>query len=220
LNTEKNGSLNLFQAAILHDRVDFENELRLGQVLFGIRQANVFEHIPAPGLVSRLPHGFLSFAICSASREASRLDPKKITGLRDGSVIVAPNQYRDFTGPDSHLGRRRDSPALRRHEYPTGFEKIKLARELPDIRLSRTLRTVEVHFTPEQEAQLAYIATKAGTDLERLVKDTVLRLLQPGAGDRAVTSGSVVAEMRALRARVKPDPEGWSTRDYVLYGRR
>ena len=29
---------------------------------------------------------------------------------------------------------------------------------------------MEVHFTPEQEAQLAQIATKAGTDAERLVK--------------------------------------------------
>jgi Arc/MetJ-type ribon-helix-helix transcriptional regulator len=32
--------------------------------------------------------------------------------------------------------------------------------------------------------------------------------------------GSVVAEMRKVRARVKPDPEGWTTRDYVNYGRR
>jgi len=30
----------------------------------------------------------------------------------------------------------------------------------------------------------------------------------------------VVAEMRALRARIKPDPEGWTTRDYVRHGRR
>ena len=37
---------------------------------------------------------------------------------------------------------------------------------------------------------------------------------------RPVSSGSVVAEMRALRARVKPDPEGWTTRDYVNYGRK
>jgi hypothetical protein len=37
---------------------------------------------------------------------------------------------------------------------------------------------MEVHFTPEQEAQLAQIATKAGTDSEHLVKDAVLRLLQ------------------------------------------
>ncbi len=27
---------------------------------------------------------------------------------------------------------------------------------------------MEVHFTPEQEAQLAQLATKAGTDAERL----------------------------------------------------
>jgi hypothetical protein len=37
---------------------------------------------------------------------------------------------------------------------------------------------MNVNFTPEQEAQLAQIATKAGTDAEHLVKDTVLRLLE------------------------------------------
>jgi hypothetical protein len=36
---------------------------------------------------------------------------------------------------------------------------------------------MEVHFTPEQEAQIAQIATKAGTAPERLVKDVVLRVL-------------------------------------------
>jgi hypothetical protein len=79
---------------------------------------------------------------------------------------------------------------------------------------------MEVQFTPEQEAQLAQIATSAGTDAERLVKDAALRLLQGNGGFRAVLPGSVVAAMRALRARVKPDPEGWTTRDYVHYGRR
>jgi hypothetical protein len=79
---------------------------------------------------------------------------------------------------------------------------------------------MEVHFTPEQEAQLAQIATKSGTDAERLVKDAALRLLEEDAGFRAVSPGGVVAEMRALRARIKPDPEGWTTRDYVHYGRR
>jgi hypothetical protein len=79
---------------------------------------------------------------------------------------------------------------------------------------------MEVHFTPEQEAQLAQIAANAGTDAERLVKDAVLRLLEGTADFRPVPPDSVVAEMRALRARVKPDPEGWTTRDYVHYGRR
>jgi predicted transcriptional regulator len=44
---------------------------------------------------------------------------------------------------------------------------------------------MEVHFTPEQEAQLAQIATKAGTDAERLVKDATLRLLEQDASFRA-----------------------------------
>jgi hypothetical protein len=37
---------------------------------------------------------------------------------------------------------------------------------------------MEVNFTPDQEAQLAQLATKAGTDAEHLVKDAALRLLE------------------------------------------
>jgi len=44
---------------------------------------------------------------------------------------------------------------------------------------------MEVHFTPEQEAQLSRIASRAGTDTERLVKDAVLRLLEQDARFRA-----------------------------------
>jgi predicted transcriptional regulator len=44
---------------------------------------------------------------------------------------------------------------------------------------------MEVHFTPEQEAQLAQIATNSGIDPERLVKDAALRLLQEDAHFRA-----------------------------------
>ena len=78
---------------------------------------------------------------------------------------------------------------------------------------------MEVHLTPEQEAQLAQIAASVGTDPERLVKDAVLRLVEGDTRFHAASRG-VVAEMRALRARLKPDPEGWTTRDYVQYGRR
>ncbi|MGB8768094.1 MAG: hypothetical protein WCC92_00650 [Candidatus Korobacteraceae bacterium] len=81
-------------------------------------------------------------------------------------------------------------------------------------------KPMEVHLTPDQEAQLAEIATNAGIDAERLVKDAVLRLLKGTSGVSSVSTGNVVAEMRALRARIKPDPEGWTTRDYVHYGRR
>jgi predicted transcriptional regulator len=44
---------------------------------------------------------------------------------------------------------------------------------------------MEVHFPPEQEAQLSQIASHAGTDTERLVKDAVLRLLEQDARFRA-----------------------------------
>ena len=44
---------------------------------------------------------------------------------------------------------------------------------------------MEVHFIPEQEAQLSQIACHAGTDTERLVKDAVLRLLEQDARFRA-----------------------------------
>ncbi len=91
---------------------------------------------------------------------------------------------------------------------------------LPRSRRPRILKVVEVQHTPEQEAQLAQIATKAGTDAERLAKDAVLRLLEGDADCHPVSPGRVVTEMRALRARIKPDPEGWTTRDYVNYGRR
>ena len=40
---------------------------------------------------------------------------------------------------------------------------------------------MEVHFTAEQEAQLAQIATKSGTDPEHLVKGAALRLLEEEA---------------------------------------
>jgi predicted transcriptional regulator len=56
---------------------------------------------------------------------------------------------------------------------------------LRHIRFSHTLRGMEVHFTPEQEAQLSQIATKSGTDPEHLVKDAALRLLQQEADFRA-----------------------------------
>lgn len=50
---------------------------------------------------------------------------------------------------------------------------------------SVTLKAMEVHFSPEQEAQLAQIATQGGTDAERLVKDAALRLLEEDARFRA-----------------------------------
>jgi hypothetical protein len=56
--------------------------------------------------------------------------------------------------------------------FNSGQAKLARERDFP------YLMGMEVHFTPEQEAQLAQLATKAGTDAEHLVRDVVLRLFQ------------------------------------------
>jgi predicted transcriptional regulator len=54
---------------------------------------------------------------------------------------------------------------------------------------------MEVHFTPEQQAQLAQIATKAGTVPERLVTNVVTPYLDEEARFRAaVEKGRAAAE--------------------------
>jgi predicted transcriptional regulator len=56
---------------------------------------------------------------------------------------------------------------------------------------------MEVHFTPEEEAELSQIASHAGTDTERLVKDAALRLLEQDARFRAsVRAGVAQADRR------------------------
>ena len=73
------------------------------------------------------------------------------------------------------------------------------------------MKPMEVHFTPEQEAQLALIATNAGTDAERLVKQAALRLLTLGA---AVDSGAVPSESggggKSPRSRMGAVDAGWA----------
>ncbi|MCU1276164.1 MAG: hypothetical protein JWO48_3595 [Bryobacterales bacterium] len=66
---------------------------------------------------------------------------------------------------------------------------------LPQARFFLTLKAMEVHLTPEQEAQLAQMATKAGTDPERLVKDVLVRYLDDEARFlEAVEKGIAAAE--------------------------
>jgi predicted transcriptional regulator len=58
---------------------------------------------------------------------------------------------------------------------------------------------MEVHFTPEQEAQLSQIALHAGTDTEHLVKNAALRLVEETARfGAAVREGIVQADRGEL----------------------
>ena len=64
---------------------------------------------------------------------------------------------------------------------------------------------MEVHFTPEQEAQLAQIATKAGTDPEHLVKDVVLRLLEDEVQFRPAAPELPVLHLGAMNSLHRRD---------------
>jgi predicted transcriptional regulator len=76
-------------------------------------------------------------------------------------------------------------------EIPESSRPCAPVSVLPERRFSRILRNMEVHFTPEQEAQLAHIASAVGTDAERLVKDAALRLLREDARFRAAVRDGV-----------------------------
>ena len=73
--------------------------------------------------------------------------------------------------------------------------------------------SMNLELSDEQAAALQAKAAGQGLSLEKWVQILVQQ-------ETHLPSGSVVAKMRSLRARIKPDPEGWTTRDYVNYGRR
>ena len=65
---------------------------------------------------------------------------------------------------------------------------------------------MEVHLTPEQEAQLAGIASKQGTDAEHLVKDAAVRLLDENGRFRdAVREGLAQADRSELIEEAEMD---------------
>lgn len=55
---------------------------------------------------------------------------------------------------------------------------------------------MEVHLTPEQESQLVQIATQAGTNAERLVKDVLARYLDDEARFLAAVEKGIAAAER------------------------
>jgi predicted transcriptional regulator len=55
---------------------------------------------------------------------------------------------------------------------------------------------MEVHFTPEQEAQLSQMATKVGIDPARLVKDVLVRYLDDEARFLAAVEKGIAAAER------------------------
>lgn len=79
------------------------------------------------------------------------------------------------------------------------FNASQLRLPIRDSANLDNILTMEVHFTPEQEAQLSRIATHAGTDTEHLVKDAALRLVEERQRySAAVRDGIAQADRCAL----------------------
>ena len=67
---------------------------------------------------------------------------------------------------------------------------------MPPARVSRTLKGMEVHFTPEQQAKLTQIAAQAGTAPDRLVTNVVARYLDEEARFLAAVDKGIAAAER------------------------
>jgi predicted transcriptional regulator len=67
---------------------------------------------------------------------------------------------------------------------------------LPHWQFCRTLKAMNVQLTPEQEAQLARIADKAGTIPERLLTHVVARYLDEEARFLAAVEKGIAASER------------------------
>jgi predicted transcriptional regulator len=66
---------------------------------------------------------------------------------------------------------------------------------LPQCPFSRTLKGMEVHFSPDVETRLQQVALASGKDAEQLVKDTVARYLdEEGRFLAAVEKGIAAAD--------------------------
>ena len=62
---------------------------------------------------------------------------------------------------------------------------------------------MEVHFTPEQEAQIVQAARASGTDAERLVKDAVLRFVDDTNFRVAVLEAKAYADRGSSSKRMR-----------------
>lgn len=83
-------------------------------------------------------------------------------------------------------------------------ENLKQSRDLSKGRFSRMVKGMELNFTPEQEAQLAQLAIKAGTDPAHLVMNAALLLLADDTRFHAAVREGI---MQADRGEFIEEPE-------------
>jgi len=86
--------------------------------------------------------------------------------------------------------------------------------------------TVQLDWPPDVVDRLTEEARQNGLSLDEYVLQTVLQ--QKGSNGAATIDEAEKRRKRQeaavrileIQKRVKPDPEGWTSRDYIDYGRR
>ena len=84
--------------------------------------------------------------------------------------------------------------------------------------------TVQLDWPPDVVDRLTEEARKKGLSLEAYLLQTVLQ--QKGSNGAPIDDAEkrrrrseAAARILEIQKRVKPDPEGWTSRDYIKYGR-
>ena len=85
--------------------------------------------------------------------------------------------------------------------------------------------TVQFDWPPDEVDRLTEEARKRGLSLEAYLLETILQ--QKGSNgaptddaEKRRKRGEAGARILEIQKRIKPDPEGWTSRDYIKYGRR
>jgi hypothetical protein len=85
--------------------------------------------------------------------------------------------------------------------------------------------TVRLDWPPDVVARLTQEAERHGMSLDAYLLESVLR--QKSNGDSATDADAergrreqAAARILDIQKRVKPDPEGWTSSDYIRHGRR
>jgi hypothetical protein len=84
--------------------------------------------------------------------------------------------------------------------------------------------TVQLDWPPDVVDRLTDEARKKGLSLEAYLLETVLQKASNGTpsddAEKRRKRAEAGARILEIQKRVKPDPEGWTSRDYINYGRR
>jgi hypothetical protein len=79
------------------------------------------------------------------------------------------------------------------------------------------MTTVTITLPDQQAAALKAKATAQGLTLESWLQKIAEREAPASQSERARAAAD---RIREIQKRTKPDPEGWTIRDYINYGRR